>query len=102
MANSYLDQSGVSALWAKIKSKFAQKTTTTTTLSSTGWSGNSQTVTVNGITSTVDVVVSPDPTSASVYSQCGVLCTGQGSGSLTFECETAPSTDLIVNVMNLG
>lgn len=102
MANSYLDTSGVSSLWAKIKSKFAQKNTGTVTLTSTGWSSNIQTVSVGGMTTTATVVVSPDPTSASVYSQCGVLCTGQASGTLTFKCTTTPTTNLTVNIVNMG
>ena len=73
--------------------------TQTVTLSSASWSSNTQTVSVTGVTSTSKVFVSPDPTSATAYGNAGVLCTAQGSGTLTFTCATTPSSNLTVNVV---
>lgn len=101
----YLNKSGLSYLWAKIKSTFALKKIQAITLS-TSWSGSgspySQTVSVSGITANSIVVVSPTPASAETYAQCGVYCSAQASGTLTFVADTKPSANLSVNIVNLG
>ncbi|MBO7693394.1 MAG: hypothetical protein J6T10_12260 [Methanobrevibacter sp.] len=60
------------------------------------------TMTVSGVTSSNVVFVSPAPTSADVYAAAGVLCTAQGTNSLTFTCSTIPSADMDVNVLILS
>ena len=77
------------------------KVNTTATLTSAGWSGGSQTVTVNGVTATGIVFVSPDPTDQAAYTSAGIICTAQAAGTLTFTCSTTPSADLSVNVVML-
>ena len=77
-------------------------TSVTVSLSASGWNGGSQTVTVTGVTADSDVVVSPDPASASAYTDAKILCTAQGTDSLTFSCDTAPSEDINVNVLIFG
>lgn len=72
---------------------------TSVTLEAASWSSNAQTVTVTGMTSTSKVWVSPAPASTSGYASNGVLCTAQGTNSLTFECTSTPSSDLTVNVI---
>lgn len=74
---------------------------TTITLTAAGWSSNTQTVNVTGMTATGVVLVSPDPTDQSAYTSAGVLCTAQAAGTLTFTCSTTPSADLSVNVVML-
>lgn len=73
-------------------------TKTTATLSTT-WSSNQQTVTVSGVTSSNYIVVSPAPASYEAYCEAGIYCSAQGSNSLTFNCDTVPSTALTVNIM---
>lgn len=73
--------------------------TTTCTLTSAGWSSNSQTVSVTGVTASNTVIVSPSPDDIADYADCGVYCSAQGSGTLTFGCDTAPSGDIVVNVL---
>ena len=73
--------------------------TTTAELAATGWSSNTQTVSVSGVTTANTIIVSPAPAHFSVYDAAGIICTGQGSGTLTFTCTTAPSTDITVNVV---
>lgn len=73
--------------------------TTTATLSSSGWSSNSQTVTVNGVTTSSLVLASPAPASAAVWSGAGIVCSGQAANSLTFTCEATPSASVTVNII---
>ena len=77
------------------------KVNSTITLTSAGWSSNTQTVNVTGMTATGVVMVSPDPTDQSAYTSAGILCTAQASGTLTFTCDTVPSADIDVNVVML-
>lgn len=73
--------------------------TTTVSLSSSGWSSTSRTVNVSGVTSSALVFVSPAPTSVTAYAEAGVRCTAQGSGTLTFQYTTKPTTTLSVQVV---
>ena len=77
------------------------KVNSTITLTAAGWSGGSQTVTVNGVTATGVVLVSPDPTDQSAYTSAGIICTTQAANSLTFTCSTTPTADIDVNVVML-
>lgn len=75
-----------------------QHTTATATLAAASWSSNAQTVTVEGVTSSNTVFVSPAPASQEAYIKAGVYCTGQAGNTLTFACKTVPTEDLTVNV----
>lgn len=70
----------------------------TVVLSVSGWNGNAQTVNVPIVTADNTVIVSPQPASYEAYTENAVRCTAQGAGILTFACESAPSTDVTVNV----
>lgn len=73
------------------------------TLAVADWSSsNTQTVNVTGVTASNIVFVSPAPASASDYASAGIVCTAQGSGTLTFECTTTPTNAITVNVVILG
>lgn len=75
---------------------------TAPTLAVADWSSNTQTVTVNGVTASNTVIVSPAPASAVEYAACGILCTTQGTDSLTFTCIAVPANALTVNVVILN
>lgn len=77
------------------------KVNTTITLTAAGWSSNTQTVTVTGMTATGVVMVSPDPTDQSAYTSAGIICTSQATNSLTFTATTTPTSDIVVNVVCL-
>ena len=77
------------------------KVNSTITLTAAGWSSNTQTVNVTGMTATGVVMVSPDPTDQSAYTSAGILCTAQAAGTLTFTCTSVPSGDIDVNVVML-
>lgn len=77
-------------------------TTTAVTLSASGWSDNTQTVSASGVTASNTVIISPVPSSYSNYGDSGVRCTAQATNTLTFACDTAPSSDLSINVVILA
>lgn len=73
-------------------------------LPASGWVDNSQTVNVAGVLADENicsVIISAVLNDREVYSDCGVQCTAQFNGQLTFGCENAPTTDLTINVVVL-
>lgn len=74
----------------------------TATLTTSGWSGNSQTVTVNGIVADTNaqlIYVSPaNKASATAWGEAGVFCSAQAANSLTFVCDSTPSANISVNI----
>ena len=75
-------------------------TTTTATLEhSTGWTDNTKTVSVTGVTASNTVIVAPDPAYVSYWNSCGYYCSAQGSGTLTFKRAANPLSDVTVNVL---
>ena len=75
----------------------------TATLSSSGWSGNSQTITVNGVitnTSAQDIDIScADKASADAWAAGGVWCSNPTTANqLTFTCTTPPTATINLNI----
>lgn len=84
------------------KERLANVVTTPSTmpeLTVAGWSNNTQTVTVTGVSATNTVFVSPAPASAADYAAAGIICTAQAADSLTFTCTTVPTNAITVNVV---
>lgn len=77
------------------------KANTTVTLAVADWSSNTQTVTVNGVTSTSVVLVAPAPSDTADYVAAGILCTSQTTNSLTFTATTTPTNAIDVNIVCL-
>lgn len=75
---------------------------TTITLLSNAWTNNTQTVSVEGMTNDVLVQVSPVPSDVDAYANAKIVCTAQGEGTLTFNCGSAPTSNLTVTVINWG
>lgn len=72
------------------------------TLTTSGWSSNTQTVTVPGVSASETAqLITPVPknTAQSAYYEAGIMCTGQAKNSLTFTCQTVPTRNLIVYVV---
>lgn len=59
----------------------------------------SQTITVQGVTPTNVVIVSPSALSAEDYAMAGIFCVNQGNDTLTFTCKTIPSVDITLTVI---
>lgn len=89
-----LDSQG-NAVWSDVSSSPA----IAPALIAANWSNNQQTVNVTGVTATNTVIVAPFPTDAQDYASAGILCIGQGAGTLTFSCTSVPASDLQVNVV---
>ena len=77
-------------------------TGTSVTLATSSWSNKTQTVTASGVTANNNIIISPAPASMNNYSDALIKCTGQGSNSLTFTCETVPSSAITVNILILN
>ena len=77
-------------------------TTITVTLASANWSSKEITVSATGVTASNTVIVSPSPANINDYATNSVYCSAQGSGTLTFSCNTEPSVDIDVNVLIMG
>ena len=76
----------------------------TATLTAAGWDADAktQTVSVAGVTAAANCIITAVPDSYMAYAEAGVRCTAQGSGTLTFACETVPTADVAANVLILG
>ena len=77
-------------------------TSVTVRLTASGWSSNTQTVTVSGVSATETAqLITPTPAiaSQSAYYEAGIMCTGQAANSLTFTCQTVPTSNLTVYVV---
>lgn len=75
----------------------------TAVLSASGWSGNSQTITVNGVitdTSAQDIDIScADKASADAWAAGGVWCSNPTTANqLTFTCTTPPTANINLNI----
>lgn len=74
----------------------------TVTLPASGWSSNTQTVTVNGVLADESAqLIQPMPAIASqnAYISTGVICSGQAANSLTFTCSTVPTDDITLYIV---
>ena len=82
----------------------ASFTTITVTLDKDDWSNKIQTVTATGVTAenTVIATAAPDDTSFSAWSNSGIYAAVQALNSLTFKCRSAPTSDVIVNILILN
>lgn len=77
-------------------------TSVTVTLTTSGWSSNTQTVTVSGVSASETAqLITPTPAiaSQSAYHEAGIMCTGQAANRLTFTCQTVPTSNLTVYVV---
>ena len=75
---------------------------TTATLASANWSSKSITVSVSWVTASNTIIVSPAPSSLEDRADASIYCSAQSSWSLTFECDTEPTSNITVNVLILN
>ena len=73
--------------------------TATVTLTSSGWSDKTQTVSIEGITADNIVWVSPAPSTHTAYTEANIRATAQAEGSLTFTCDEVPSSNVVAQVV---
>ena len=72
------------------------------TIAVADWSSQTCTKSVSGVTSSNNIVVAPAPASFLTYGSSQIRATAQGSGTVTFACETVPAEAVTVNVMIVG
>lgn len=72
------------------------------TIASTDWSAKTCTKSVTGVTSSNNIIVAPDPGDYLDYASAQIRATAQGSGTVTFACETTPAGSITVNVLIVG
>ena len=73
------------------------------TLTASGWNSSTKKQTVNCADVVADetaqqILPMPAAASLSAYNDAGILCTGQGAGTLTFQCKTVPTAAITVYV----
>lgn len=83
--------------------KTAQPVAHLVTLAVSSWNSSAKTQTVSVADVVADesaqqILPMPAAASMSAYNDAGILCTGQGAGTLTFTADTVPTADLQVYV----
>lgn len=79
--------------------KTTRRTEVTVPLPMPGWTDMTQTVAVDGMTAGATVITGADLGSETEYTDCGVYCSAQSAGELTFSCASVPAEDLTANVV---
>ena len=98
-------QAALDELQVSVENAAAKALYTSVTLSQSGWSSLSQTVTVQGILADeTQQQITPIPSLASQqeYYTAEVMVTAQAENSLTFTCAQTPASDLTVYVVVMG
>lgn len=77
---------------------------TSISFNNTGWTSQSdgsykKTVTINGVTTSNDIVICPANSSKNAYAAMGLEATAQAANSITFKCQTRPTTTVKVDVL---
>lgn len=75
---------------------------TTATLPFSGWSSGYQSVSVSGVTTANDVLVSIPEEYHDAYMDAGIRCVEQTAGRLKFFCESTPSINITVGILILS
>lgn len=89
---------------AQLENKADKAVSRSVTLYTSYWdtSSKTQSVTVTGITTDANCIITSSPDCYMAYAEVGVRCTAQGSGTLTFQYEEFPKQNLRANVLILG
>lgn len=78
----------------------------TATLTAAGWttSGSvfTQTVSVTGMNTTKSIIISPNSSTVTAYTNAGIKATAQGTNSITFTATTKPTTAISVDILHMG
>lgn len=72
------------------------------TIAVSDWSSKTCTKSFSGVTAFNNIIVAPSPNSFLPYAEAQIRATAQGSGTVTFACETVPSESVTVIVLIVG
>lgn len=92
----------LSSLSAAIANKANPSVATLVTIAVADWSNQTCTKSVSGVTASNNIVVAPAPASHIAYGEAQIRATAQGSGTVTFACETVPSDAVTIIVLIVG
>lgn len=83
---------------AYVDSRFSSATAT---LLADNWRNNLQSVSVSGVTSSADVIVSGEASDSNweAYTGSGIRAVYQGNGTLQFKCDSVPAINVTINVL---
>lgn len=87
-------------IYAILKSGLQITQSNTLTLTVASWSNNAQTITYAHDTAKRNVI-DVDPASVKEWASCGVLATAETASTITFECDTVPTSDLSFRVTSM-
>jgi len=69
-------------------------------LTSAAWGGDlAQTLLIPAVGAASAVVVTPAAENLEIWGQCGVRCSAQAAGQLSFSCTDLPAEDIAVNLL---
>lgn len=71
------------------------------TLVAANWSSFQQTVSVPEVKADSKIILAPVPADQGLYTGANILCISKAEGSLTFQCDTIPLSDIQVGVIIL-
>ena len=94
--------SDLSSLSTAVANKANQSSAVSVTIATSDWSSQTCTKSVSGVTSSNNIVVAPDPASYLAYGEAQIRATAQGSGTVTFACESVPDSSISVIVLIVG
>lgn len=93
-------------LFSDVTDNNVSMSTTTVSLTSSGWTSTTggvyKAVTVSGVTSTSSVVCSPTKDSRTAWCEANLCAGTQGTNTLTFYADKAPTATVTVNVLILN
>jgi len=87
---------------SSVNAKADKSVAVSVTIAVADWTNQSCTKSVSGVTASNNIIVAPDPASFLAYGEAQIRATAQGSGTVTFACETVPTEAVTVNVMIVG
>lgn len=85
-------QAILNSLSAEIGNKQDDVVYSLVTLPVNGWTSNTQTVNVTGVTANNLIIAGYEPNSRTEWLEAEIYASAQGSGTVTFTCETVPTS----------
>lgn len=92
----------LAAMSSAIGSKADPSIAVSVTIAVADWSNQTCTKSVSGVTASNNIVVAPAPASHIAYGEAQIRATAQGSGTVSFACETVPDVAVTVNILIVG
>jgi hypothetical protein len=92
----------LSSLSTAVANKANPSVATSVTIAVADWSNKACTKSVSGVTASNNIVVAPAPASHLAYGEAQIRATAQGSGTVSFACESVPDAAVTVNVLIVG